>query len=74
VTPFSLVEIYWHFGEMYCLHLQGQGANAKPAVNRALCSLGILFNPEDGAMHSLGTFVNFHEINGTTSQKMVGTL
>jgi hypothetical protein len=24
VTSCSLVEAYWGFGEMYCLHLQGQ--------------------------------------------------
>jgi hypothetical protein len=58
VTLCSLVEVYWHFRGMYCLHLQGvrvsKGRKCHAASIHSLCFLlaccllGLLFGPEDG--------------------------
>jgi hypothetical protein len=49
----------------------GQRINAKQAANRTFCSLGILFNPEDGACAFFwgeGEKINFYETHWCTSQ------
>ena len=46
MTPCNVVEIYSHFGEIYCLHLQGKR---------------LLVYPEDSETVLLETWVDLHD-------------
>jgi hypothetical protein len=61
LTSPSCVEVYWRFGETYCLHLQGRRVRKKQETTSSfpslrqnqffvsrLAVLGLQFDPEDG--------------------------
>jgi hypothetical protein len=49
MIPCSLIEVYLHFIETYCLHLQGRRVRPRRKQRLlAVCLFGVLFDFEDG--------------------------
>jgi hypothetical protein len=65
VSLYSTVEVHGRFGETFYLRLQDREVSQVSRVSQLTlidsCLFGLLFDPEDGTVHSFETSADFYQ-------------